>query len=893
MPQDFCFRVVAGFLPKPITFMITAFVFACVTQPILTAQPPHSSLNELKRAGAKASRYLQGSAAATKLQQSDAPSADLEAFRTKVQPVLQAACVGCHGENEQEGQFRVDTLNPDLVHGDDRSWWLEVFNVLSNGEMPPAGEVELLAADRSRIVDWLARELQVASQVARSEGGHSSFRRMTRYEYNHALQDLLGLPYDFAKDLPPETTSEDGFLNSSEMLQMTATQFETYREIAYNALAKATIRGEQPKPVHYAITMDSGAAKQRRKFELDLEKLRERFADRPEKLAEEIAKRKDTNPKGAHYKDIDTGFMASAKWSYRGARYAHEPVEGLPEVPGTLPMVAVLPQGQKLIIDLGDHLPDSGVMRLRMRAGRFSEKSDREAMLRVSFGHQASNNSRAEQRVGETDLRIDAGADAAKFYEFDVPLGEVVRNPFRSIQELGKTPNPAEYVALRNTSEAPVSIQIDYVEITAPYFKQWPPESHQQILGDGDFSDESVRKLLMRFMTRAWRRPPSPDQLSAKMTLIEELMPHCHDRQEAVTLALADVLSSPQFLYFVDRHEQSDDYELASRLAAFLWSSLPDDELLDLAAQNRLSDAAVLENQVDRMLSDSRGKRLASHFVRQWLGMQLMDHLQMDAELRNAMHEEPIAFFDEVLQNNHSVMDFLHADYAVVNEKLAQHYGIDDVEGREFRRVALDRVALDRVALDGGNRRGGLLTQAGLLAMNSDGKDSHPLKRGVWLLERILNDPPPPPPPAVPEIDLTNPEIMKLTLKQRMEDHRNDPACMSCHQRIDPWGIAFENFDAFGRWRDKIGKEPVDASSVLFNRQELQGMDGLKRFLLQNRQDQFARAITHKMMTYALGRPIRFSDHAELDQITADLRQQGDGLKTLVKLISKSDLFHK
>ena len=175
--------------------------------------------------------------------------------------------------------------------------------------------------------------------------------------------------------------------------------------------------------------------------------------------------------------------------------------------------------------------------------------------------------------------------------------------------------------------------------------------------------------------------------------------------------------------------------------------------------------------------------------------------------------------------------------------------------------------------------------------MNSDGKDSHPLKRGIWLLENLLHDPPPPPPPAVPEIDLADPAILKMTLKQRMEDHRSDPACISCHSKIDPWGIAFENFDALGQWRDKIDDEPVDAASVLFNKDELRGMKGLKDYLLANRQDQFARAMAHKMAAYALGRPLTFGDRAEVDRITTTLRKRGDGLTDLVILIVKSDLF--
>lgn len=363
---------------------------------------------------------------------------------------------------------------------------------------------------------------------------------------------------------------------------------------------------------------------------------------------------------------------------------------------------------------------------------------------------------------------------------------------------------------------------------------------------------------------------------------------------------LSSVLSSPQFVYLVhsnelngsghsSNEERLSDVELATRLSMFLWCSLPDDELLNLAVGGQLANHDVLSAQVSRMLADPKSRRFSKHYVRQWLGMQLLDYLtvdrkaypQFDPSLKEAMQEEPIAFFHEVLQNNASVLDFIHADYAMVNERLAGHYGFPDVHGNHFRRVTLDSQS----------RRGGLLTLAGLLAMNSDGLDSHPLKRGIWLLESLLNDPPPPPPPAVPKIDLADPEIAKLTLKQRIENHRNQAACISCHAKIDPWGIAFENFDAVGNWRTQANGKPVDATSRLFNKQELDGINGLKGFLLANRQDQFARAMVHKMVTYALGRPLTFGDRSSVDQITADLRQQGDGLATMVKLIVTSDLF--
>ena len=206
------------------------------------------------------------------------------------------------------------------------------------------------------------------------------------------------------------------------------------------------------------------------------------------------------------------------------------------------------------------------------------------------------------------------------------------------------------------------------------------------------------------------------------------------------------------------------------------------------------------------MLADPRAERFSQHFVEQWLGLDGMDsvtHVKDDA-LREAMRQEPIAFFREVLRSNSSVMDFLHSDYVVVNERLAQHYGIPGVFGPHFRKVPIAAQT----------HRGGILTSAAILTMNSDGTDSHPLKRGVWLLKRILQDPPPPPPADVPKVDLTDPRILKMTLKERIADHRNKPACISCHSRIDPWGIAFENYDALGACRTNIKNKPVDATSA-------------------------------------------------------------------------------
>jgi mono/diheme cytochrome c family protein len=834
----------------------------------------------------------------------DVPKAKLAAFRTRVEPVLKRVCFGCHGPEKQKGKLRIDALDPDLLKGKDLSWWLEVFDVISNGEMPPEdAKVQLTDAEKARIVDWLSGEILVASQVWRSEQGHTSFRRMTRYEYKHALQDLLDLPHDFSRDLPPETVSEDGFKNSSEMLQMTVVQFEQYRELARKALERVTVRGERPKPVYYGITMKAASAQVDATYAAFVEKKKKQIKNGVitlEKTLKKQAAKYSVKPGSAHFKNLITGHGVKTHWGYGGAKYAWTPSRTRPKVPPVLLDVVVIPANSKYIVDVGDGLPDVGTMRVRIRAARVTPEGKHPPTLRLFFGNQASNDSRVAVRAGERDITITASPDKPEFYHWDVRLSEIARNAYRHIQKLGQLPNPAEFLYFQNCSSTPVTVQIDYVEITAPVHEQWPPESHTRIFFQSDHqADEKkyAREVLVKFMRRAWRRPVTAAEIDQKLVLFAKLRLQCDDFQEAMVEVLATVLSSPKFLYLVQAGEVDDkkesqrisDFELASRLSFFLWSSMPDEELLNLAAKGKLRDPLVLQAQTRRLLADPKADRFARYFTRQWLGMELLDFLKIDSKvygrfdplLMEAMREEPVAFFGEVLRRNRTVMDFLQSDYTMVNDRLARHYGLPEVIGNSLRLVKLEA----------SNRRGGVLTQAGLLAMNSDGKDSHPLKRGIWLLENLLNDPPAPPPPAVPEIDLADPEILKLTLKERMEDHRNDPACISCHSKIDPWGIAFENFDAVGLWRDKIGKDPVDAASVLFNKDELRGMKGLKDYLLANRQDQFARAMVHKMAAYALGRPLTFGDRSQVDRITADLRKRGDGLADLVFLIVKSDLF--
>jgi mono/diheme cytochrome c family protein len=874
------------------------------------------TLADLKVAGAERSRFNNSGTRkhhpGNGSQNAQRPQANLTEFESTIKPILEQNCIDCHGPDATEGNIRIDTLDPDLLSGSDADWWAEVFAVLTKGEMPPPDDGELDEEDRLRIVDWLAGELQTASRVRRNSGDHSAFRRMTRYEYNYALQDLLGLPWDFAKDLPPEAQSEDGFENSSELLHLSVSQFQTYHRLARSALERATVTGERPPTRYWGIAMSDAADREWPKQVEELDKAKQEFENDPEKLKAELDRLEESFRKPhrtAYFKELSSGRTAVARWVYHGARYAFAPSDEPSDFPDTYDCVAILPAGrqQELILELGNQLPDEGTMRVTVRASRVKTDSAHFPSMQLLFGWQASNEGRALLRVSTSDTPVTAGPDQPQIIQWDVPLGEIYpRNSVRKTSPMGAMPSPSEYIRLANSSASTDEIQIDYVRVAAPVYDQWPPESHTRIFFDSENAeDESAyaKEIVTAFMSRAWRRGLTEEEVALKLKLFSEIRPQCNSFEEAIVEVLATVLSSPQFLYIssdaapqktsrpaVDSTEQSalSAHALATRLSMFLWCSVPDDELLALAESGRLTDPEVLASQVDRMLADPRNKRFAKHFVHQWLDMGLLDFMnfnqhirQFDPLLKEAMQQEPIALFDEMLRENESVLNFIHADYTMVNERLAKHYGLSGVFGNHFQRVQLD----------GNFARGGLLTQAGLLAMNSAWPDSHPLKRAIWLLESLLGDPPPPPPPAVPQIDLADPEIAKMTLKERIENHRNHAACMSCHVKIDPWGIAFENYDALGQWRDEIQGKPVDASSELFNHQQLDGMDGLKRFLLENRQDQFVQAMVHKLATYALGRPMAFADHADIDAITTAVRGQGDGLKTVIQEIVASNLF--
>lgn len=823
-----------------------------------------------------------------------------EEYRKVIAPLFAKSCVDCHGPKKSKAGFRIDELDPDLVSGGDVDRWVEIYDVLSQREMPPDDEPDyhLKEEDRARIVEWLGDEMQKASRISRDAGGWSSFRRMANYEYNHALQDLLDLKLEFTAALPPENTSEDGFKNSSKYLQMSAAQLETYREIAVEALKKATVEGERPKVVTWQIPMQEAM-------------------DKAAALKQKPVHRK--NPADArqvghtHIFNKDSGEGFEYQWTYYvvldDAHYGIwnlKPDEIVSAMPPVSRVVAVVPPSRQIRLDLGNWVPDEGMLRVRIRVGTSERRPGQTANLRLVFGFETNNEGKRSARVSRRDTEVTATAEAPEIVTFEVPLDELPRNPFRRVHEVGGSPNCTEFLEISNISSTgkrgeggPVNLEIDYVEVEAGVYEAWPPKSHAAIFFESpnrNDEDEYCREILKRFMTRAWRRPVGEPDIAAYHELFGKFRVGISGFQETMIEVLATVLASPEFLYLVQAEGEGpsagrtvSDLEMASRLSFFLWSSIPDATLLEVAFTGKLNEPGVLNTQIERMLADPRSERFARHFVEQWLGLEAMDNLVVDQTKFEFYDEafaenlvsEPLEFFGEVLRSNGSIMDFLQSDYVVINEPLARHYGIPGVSGQEFRKVLIGL----------GVNRGGLLTTAAVLTMNSTGVDSNPLKRGVWLLERMLHDPPPPPPPNVPEVDLTDPRILKMTPKERMADHRNQAACQSCHAKIDPWGLALENFDAVGRFRTTINDQPVDASAVLYNKQALDGVAGLKSYLLENRQDQFARAMVHKLSSYALGRPMSFADRGELDKMAVELKKRGNGLRDLVFLVIHSDLF--
>ncbi|MEX2112858.1 MAG: DUF1592 domain-containing protein, partial [Pirellulales bacterium] len=395
--------------------------------------------------------------------------------------------------------------------------------------------------------------------------------------------------------------------------------------------------------------------------------------------------------------------------------------------------------------------------------------------------------------------------------------------------------------------------------------------------------------------SRAFRRPSTAAEVDRVLPLVEYVHQDGGNFSEAIGLGLQAMLVSPHFLFRVELDPPADDvdgirelsdFEVATRLSYFLWSSLPDEELFELARQDALRKDDNLARQVRRMLADEKSQALVENFAGQWLQLRNLNTVapdkgvygDFDEELRGAMRQETEAFFTAIMREDRSVLEFLDADYTFLNERLARHYGIGDIKGNDLQRVPLDPA-----------RRGGVLGQASVLTVTSNPTRTSPVKRGKWVLENLLGTPPADPPPDVPPLEE---KMLVGTLRERMEQHRENAVCASCHKAMDPLGFGLENYDGIGAWRDQDGEFAIDASGELPNGQKFSGPQELKQ-VLKARQDDFLRCLAEKMLTYGLGRGVEYSDRCTVRDIAAATAANDYKFSSLILAVVQSDAFQK
>lgn len=549
--------------------------------------------------------------------------------------------------------------------------------------------------------------------------------------------------------------------------------------------------------------------------------------------------------------------------------------------------VNALPSGERVMFTNAEvygirEFPKGGTYRIRVRAYGQQAGPDPARMAIMVDGREVTRFDvlavRARPQVYEAPVELPVGSHR---------IGAAFVNDYYN-------PNAA------NPADRDRNLAVDSIEVLgpagpAPVF----PPSHLRIVIAQPSSDvtreEATRRVLRAFASRAYRRPATADEVDQLVRLAMLSQREGEPYERGLQLGVQAVLASPQFLFRVELDGARDGevralnaYELASRMAYFLWSSMPDERLENLAANGELLKPAIRRGELARMLADPKSDALGLNFAEQWLQLRKLQIVAPDAtrfpsfgpELREAMRQETLRFFQEIQRKDRSVLEFLDGKFTYVNGRLAQHYGIPGVQGEAFVRVPLD-----------GQRRAGVLTQASVLTVTSNPTRTSPVKRGKWILEQVLGTPPPPPPPGVSDLKEAE-AVTGATMRQLLEKHRENPVCASCHARMDPLGFGLENFDAVGRWRDKEGMGPVDASGVLPDGTRFNGPAELRRVLLA-RKEQFVKTFAEKMLVFALGRGLTLADRCHVDAIAEHAKKNGYRFSAIVEAVVESDPFLK
>lgn len=742
-------------------------------------------------------------------------------FAKDITPLLKKYCIACHsGPNAQSG-VALDKYKTMAAALKDRDTWDRIANTVSAHTMPPAGMPHPTAAERDRLTTWIQTSLSNAACDVKDPGS-VTLHRLNREEYNNTIRDLFGMDLRPGDAFPNDDVGY-GFDNIGDVLSISPLLMEKY----LNAAEK----------VSKAVVVLPGAA--------------------PEMLKRMQAAQGD---------------QTAGSGQVYGDGYRILQTEGEVSIPFDFPQT-------------GEY---------EIRAKAFQQRVGSEP-AKMAF--------RVDGKyIKGVDVTSGAYNPTTFFVRTPVQAGKrrvavAFTNPFHD-----NTPDPPGKKPDARFRDRTLTVM--YLEVAGPFDAKTQPTDAQRkliVAAPKENTPEAwaaaARKDLKPFAARAFRRPVTDAEVERLVKCALLARDNGEPFERGMQLAIQAALVSPNFLFRVEVDPKPNDpkaerllnpYELANRLSYFLWSSMPDEELTRAAANGSLMKPAVLRHQTLRMLKDPKAKALGENFAGQWLMLRSLKNAQPNKDqfpdfndtLRASMKTETEMFFNDVVRNDRSILDFIDGKFTYLNGPLAKHYGIPGVEGENFRRVALTDSA-----------RGGILTQASILTVTSNPTRTSPVKRGKWVLENLLGTPPPPQPPNVPELDKPGGPL-KGTLRQRMEEHRKNPACAGCHARMDPIGFGLENFDAVGRWREKDGDAKIDASGSLPGGIKFDGPAGLERYL-KSKKELFTRCLSEKMLTYGIGRGLENYDRCNVDAIIKNVAKNNYRFSSLVLAVTESDPFRK
>jgi len=781
---------------------------------------------------------------------------DKTVFKESIRPLLKTYCYDCHGPKKQKGDIRLDQLDFDLVQGKSTETWHDALNKINLGEMPPEDAPQLPGPDRRKLVGWLTEQLRLAARARQGTGGQVVMRRLNRAEYQYTMSDLLGLQMDYSEELPADARSSDGFRNNGASLEVSALQIENYLKAARKAMNFALVEGDQPDRTVSEISRSKGKV---------------RGAGARRFVGESSERLGRVNYWHGSFKDLPRTDVFTIRIK---AYTDRKPGQAAPIL---FARYGYFVSGLTLNI-----MADAGKIEIASTTPQYYEIHGRSEFFPLPEAHVPTE--KLNGIITLQNVLVD-GEPLPK------PVSKVIeekkngKTRKKKIQEYPEDPDFPRII-------------IDAVEIVRHDHDSWPPATHRNIVPeDADLgSDNSVRRVLKEFLRRAWRRPVREAELTQWLSHFKTIRGQGDSDIFALKETLAASLASSNFIFLSEPHLASktrplSSHELATRLSYFLWSSLPDEELFALADSGELLKPAVLQQQFERMFADKKIDRFAEQFCMQWLDLEGVDRVainpqyykQFDNQLKPAMVGETLAFFKEILQSNSSALQFIDADFTMLNAALAKHYGLSGPRSQRF----------ERVSLKGTNRPGGLLGHASTHLAGSDGADSHPIKRAVWIREHLLHDPPNPPPPDVPDLAASVPNFEKLSVREQLVVHREKEACADCHRNIDPWGIALEGYDAIGLLRQSTArlKKPVSTQATLPGNHEIAGLADLQNYLLNQRRDQFAKALVSKLLIYALGRSLELADEPLIDELSVQFAKDDYRLPGLMRNIIMSELF--